>query len=486
VNAFKSPTSSLGDLNAEAAATLIAAAADVTLILDAQGTVRDIAFQSPDLAGALAQHATWIGQKWIDIVTVESRAKVEAMLRGTLTGATPRWRHLNHPVAGAPDVAVLYSLVQLGDDGRFVAFGRDLRAISTLQQRLIDAQQSLERDYSRIRHVETRYRLLFQMASDAVLILDGATRRVIEGNPAARQILGEATVRGQRRMLAEIFDAETAPSIQALLDTVRASGRADDVRARLAPAEGDSTAGVDEPERGRDVLVSASLFREETTTLFLLRIALLEADPATAVVPKLKSKLIKLMESAPDAFVVTGTDGRIITANLAFLEMAQLPTEEPARGEPLDRWLGRPGVDLDILLANLRQRGTIRLFATTLRGEFGVSSDVEVSAAAVMNGGQPCYGFAIRDVGRRLSGEAHSEHMLPRSLNQITELIGRVGLKDLVREATDVVERLCIKTALELTDDNRASAAEMLGLSRQSLYVKLRRHGLDDPEESGS
>jgi DNA-binding protein Fis len=29
-----------------------------------------------------------------------------------------------------------------------------------------------------------------------------------------------------------------------------------------------------------------------------------------------------------------------------------------------------------------------------------------------------------------------------------------------------------------MTGDNRASAAEMLGLSRQSLYVKLRRYGL--------
>ena len=34
--------------------------------------------------------------------------------------------------------------------------------------------------------------------------------------------------------------------------------------------------------------------------------------------------------------------------------------------------------------------------------------------------------------------------------------------------------------ALELTRDNRASAAEILGLSRQSLYVKLRRYGLGD------
>ena len=51
-------------------------------------------------------------------------------------------------------------------------------------------------------------------------------------------------------------------------------------------------------------------------------------------------------------------------------------------------------------------------------------------------------------------------------------------LKDIVRETADVIERLCIEAALKMTGDNRASAAEMLGLSRQSLYVKLRRYGL--------
>ena len=44
----------------------------------------------------------------------------------------------------------------------------------------------------------------------------------------------------------------------------------------------------------------------------------------------------------------------------------------------------------------------------------------------------------------------------------------------------DVIDRLCIEAALEITGDNRASAAEILGLSRQSLYVKLRRYGLGD------
>ena len=64
----------------------------------------------------------------------------------------------------------------------------------------------------------------------------------------------------------------------------------------------------------------------------------------------------------------------------------------------------------------------------------------------------------------------------------MTELVGRVPLRDIVRETTDLIERLCIEAALELTSDNRASAAEMLGLSRQSLYITQRRFGIGDQE----
>jgi len=100
----------------------------------------------------------------------------------------------------------------------------------------------------------------------------------------------------------------------------------------------------------------------------------------------------------------------------------------------------------------------------------------------VQNGGEPSYGFAIRAISRRVTTQppatATAPRAFPKSLEQIIELIGRVSLKDLVREATDVIERLSIEAALTMTGDNRASAAEMLGVSRQSLYVKMRRHGL--------
>ena len=49
-----------------------------------------------------------------------------------------------------------------------------------------------------------------------------------------------------------------------------------------------------------------------------------------------------------------------------------------------------------------------------------------------------------------------------------------------------MIEKMCIMTALDLTLNNRVSASEMLGLSRQSLYIKMRRFGITDPNGSES
>ena len=51
----------------------------------------------------------------------------------------------------------------------------------------------------------------------------------------------------------------------------------------------------------------------------------------------------------------------------------------------------------------------------------------------------------------------------------------------------EVVEQHYVRAALQLADGNRTSAAEILGLSRQSLYAKLDRYNLNketDGEET--
>ncbi len=463
---FKAPKRTLGELDADAAAHLIAAAADLALVIDAKGVIRDVAFGSDELEREL-DAAGWSGRPWAHTVTVESRPKVESMLRDAAAGTPARWRQLNHPHVRGADVPVLYTVAPLGDSGRLVAFGRDLGAVSALQQRLVEAQQAMERDYRRLHQAETRYRVLFQMASEAVLIVDAANQKVVEANPAAEQLLSKPARPLVGRTFPEGFDVTGMQAIQALLARVRGAGRSEEVRARLGDGK-------------QDFSVSAALFRQDNAALFLVRLSPQPSRAPGPIMPATVSSLVALVESAPDAMVVTGADGRVLAANRAFLELAQLATEELARGESLDRWLGRPGVDLNVLTANLRQHGVVRLFATTMRGEYGSTADVEISAAAAPHGEETCFGFTIRNVGARLRAESPTGRELPRSVEQLAGLVGRVSLKDLVREATDVIERLCIEAALELTGDNRASAAEMLGLSRQSLYVKLRRYGLGD------
>lgn len=467
MRSFTTPSTSLGDLDADASAGLIAAAADLALVLDESGLIRDVAFGNEELARQFDGQDTWLGQRWVDTVSRDSQPKVEAMLARPPSADSPRWRHLNMPTAQGDTIPLLCSIAPLAKAGRFVVFGRDLRPVSQLQQRLVEVQQSMERDYSRLRQAETRYRLLFQMSVDPVLILDAESARIVEANPAAQRLFGRNARRVPGRTLGDIFAATDRAAVQTLLAAVRSAGRGDDVRANLA-------------DSGQQVLVSATSFRQEGGLLFLVRLSAPQADGDAIVLPDSKNRLLKVVEVVPDAFVVTDTSARVLTANLAFLEMAQLTNEEQARGEPLDRWLGRQGVEVEVLLSNLRARGAVRLYATMLRGDLGAQTEVEISAVSVQHGGAVCFGFAMRDIGPRLRPPGRAGQGATRSVEQLTELIGRVPLKDLVREATDAIERLCIEAALELSGDNRASAAEMLGLSRQSLYVKLRRYGLGD------
>ena len=265
--------------------------------------------------------------------------------------------------------------------------------MSDLQQRLVNVQQSVERDYSRLREVETRYRLLFQMSSEAVLIADAENGRVSEANPAACLLLGADADEIVGKPVGGLFQGESHAAVQAYLAAIRAGKREADVPGVIAPRGRNG--------RSRPVQLRASLFRQTSTSLFLVRLASAEADQASAL-PDVKAKLLAAVESAPDGFVVTDDAGLILTANAAFLEMAQLDEESLAVGESLDRWIGQTGVDLDVLVSNLRQRGTVRFFSTVMRGESGGSAQVEVSGVCVRHGGEPCFGYAVRNVGPRV------------------------------------------------------------------------------------
>ena len=119
------------------------------------------------------------------------------------------------------------------------------------------------------------------------------------------------------------------------------------------------------------------------SSMLLLRLSRVAPDGLVLSQPSAHSLLVKLLQSSPDCMVITDLDGAVVMANASFVQLVQLASEEQVRGESLGRWLGRTGVELNVLIATLRQRGSVRLFPTTLRSDQGVPNDVEISAAMV-------------------------------------------------------------------------------------------------------
>lgn len=459
---FSVPGTLAGAMPASLAASLLARVGDVTFILSDRGTVLDVAVAQGDLANH--GFRAWIGEFWADTMTIESRPKAEEMLADALTAVPPRWRQVNHPAAGG-DVPVRYMVMALGESGRLVAIGRDMRAAAAMQQRLLQTQQSLERDYIRLRQAEARYRLLFDMTAEALLVVDGRTRLIREANAAAQALLGV----GERALDGMAASSVVAPdqrdNLIAYLGAAEASDELDPLSLRLNDRRGEA-------------LFSARLFRQASAPMLIVRIA-----PVAERKSELRhdAALGDVVERMPDAFVLADRDLRVLTANAAFVELAQMPSADRMVGARLGTWLGRPGIDLELIVSQLREHGAVRNCATIVRGAAGAEEDVEVSGVIAALDGKDCFGLTIRNVARRMREPGDADRDLPRSVDQLTELVGRMSLKEIVRESTDMIERLCIGAALTYTADNRASAAEILGVSRQSLYSKLHRYGITGP-----
>jgi transcriptional regulator PpsR len=451
----------LGGLSDAAAAAVVAAGGDIALIIDLEGVIRDMSVSNDDMARDGA--TSWLDQRWSDTVTLESRHKIDALLRDALANGQSRWREVNQVTPSVNSMMIRYLAVDAGRGGDVIAIGRDDRGASAAHERLIEAHQAMERDYSRLRDAESRYRLLFDMSGEPVIIVDATSKRIIDANPAAERAIGEIRSKLAGESFAKIFDPQWYDEAASLLTIVKMASPTNCAQMRLT-------------RKGQEFTVSASLFRQDRAIQCLVRLA--PAEPAQGAAGDSGPLLRAVLEQMPDAFLVADESLRIITANTAFLDLVRIATRQQAIGLSLNAFLGRPGLDRNLLIESLREHGSVRNFSTVIRNRHEGQEDVEVSAVSVPADSGAVFGFTIRSVRRRQGDRSQSPPELRRSVEQLTELVGRVKLKELVRETTDLVERLCIEAALELTKDNRASAADVLGLSRQSLYSKLHRFGL--------
>lgn len=455
---FQNPAEFLCDLSPDQLSDLISVSADVALLIE-EGVVKDVALANKTLIEN-GYGEDWLGKAWIDTVTVESRPKIEALLSGEPQDVP--WRQVNHTSQSALDVPVKYTTIPLDDGDRMMALGRDLSEVSLLQQKLVTAHQDLERDYSRMRLAEGRYRLLFNSSSEAILIINGADWSIEEANTAAELM----TEQDKQDLVSKSITSLFKPADTGRINTLIVS----------SVSQGVSTERDVTLSSGKQVNLSASVFPETDKKRIILRVT--DAQSSGQAI-KRNPTLDKMIDYLPDGLVIADADQRILRINETFVQSAQLSSALDAKGVELSTYLGRSSTDINVLYSTLKKNGMVRNFATVARDRFGSEEKVEVSAVSAPTEDGTVYAFSVRSVSRRLTQAPRLDEKLPRASTDFTELVGRVPLKDIVNESTVLIERLCIEAALKISDNNRASAAEMLGLSRQGLYSKLKRVGLE-------
>jgi transcriptional regulator PpsR len=440
---------------------IIATAADIALLVSPSRRIISVLVNPHHRS--FGQLTDWEGAHLKDVLAAESLRKIEARIEG-MHGA----RHgdvaveVNHADQSNWEFPVRYSLHRIGSDDSILMLGRDLRPIAEVQQQLVQAQLALERDYETQREMDTRYRVLMEVMRDPVFLVSMSSGRITDINPAAALLMG-----GQR---ADLIGTAVAQEFDG-----RKRGEFLDSLANLAAAESSAPLELVARRSQKRLHVTPTVFRAAGE-----RVLLCQLDQTGGVVAggdELGEGLSRLYHEGVDGIVFTDGEGTIRAANEAFLNLTDTANIAAVRGRSLGEFLARGAVDMRVLLDNVKRTGQLRLYATRLTTDFMGQIAVEISATWLNDRPNPVVALVIRDASRaetlrRPVGQADD------GVRNVMELVGSSTLKDIVAETTDVIEKMCIETALELTRNNRVAAAEMLSLSRQSLYVKLRKYGL--------
>jgi PAS domain-containing protein len=279
--------------------------------------------------------------------------------------------------------------------------------------------------------------------------------------------------RPQVALVGEPASAGLAPSARAAFDellvTVRTRGRPGEIRTRGAA-----------DASGRPLLldIAATPFRSDDTQLLLVRARTVDADVHGAA-----ERLADFVERTPDAVVIADSAGRVLMANPAFQALLKLTLPVPADMSPVGRTLasllGDPHDQWHGVLAEARRSGMVETHRVRVGRSIEDGLMLEVSVALLADGDQECLGLTLRRVDQRLAALPPQVGELAAAIDRLAAQVGLVSLPELLQETAELAERHLLESALARTQGDRLQAAHLLGIGADSLWLRLRHHGLD-------
>jgi transcriptional regulator PpsR len=429
---------------------------DITLTLDRDGVIRNVA-PSDDLENESLER--WRGRRWGEIVPPELVGRVAQALEASRRNGESLCFRVQQLLPSGREAPVEYTIISLGKNAGFVAIGRNLQNVSDLQSRLLDTQKAREQDFWRLRDIERRYRAVLDASNEAVALVRASNLRVVEANVSAARQLG---LLPGSEFLPDL-SARDRKAFEGALELARSQERAPNIALHLP--------------NGSQWSLRASLVSSDADAFYLLQMSALSA-PAEAASEG--DSLEQIVHRLPDAFVIVDREGALVRANPTFLDLAQVGVESAVIGQNLKRWLSHPGEDFTVVAGLVQRHGAVRMMRCRLDGELGSATEVEISAVGDKAANPKFIGLVMRDVSPR---ESRPERGGVPELGDLTGGLAppNDSLEAVVQAAVEAIERRYIEEALEKCRGNRTLAARRLGLSRQTLHVKLNKYRLDPP-----
>ncbi len=429
---------------------------DVTIAVGTDGLIREIS-----LGASLGNEAAPEGLRnrpVLDCVDAADRPALSALIEAARTGPSITTAKVRHKASSGLPARARYAAYISGDHKTVMLLGRALDPGSTpfgtrVEAELARASHSPDRG-----SLEARYHLLFRSAAEAILFVDPVTTRIEEANPNAGRLFGRTPEQLIGARLEHLFMAQDREEIENLIAAAGNDGGRHERSVQIA-------------ENGRAANLSSQIVRSFERPALMVRITperSMSSDRGGNY-SALAGELIR-QSNVPAAMTDLSRD--IMWANEAFRNFV---TQKDVMGRNVTDLLGLSTHVLTVALRDVESRGRLLVPLAGLTETPTDNDGIEVAILWVSDESQVGYGFVLNPPAIL---RPEGEDVVSPDHDALTRMVGRAPMRDLVRETTEVIERDCIKAALRLTDNNRAAAATVLGLSRQSLYIKLRQFDL--------
>ena len=437
---------------------------DINIILDSKGKILQI--NTP--AGSIFKNlSSWVNKNIYDFLTIESKEKLNFHLTSLsdLSQSSTKWFELNHTSEITGEFPVKYKGFKAVNKKNVILIGNDLSPVAEIQKKFVNSQLALEREYSKYRSFETKYKALIEFSEEPLFLLDGVTGKILNVNDSATKIINEKREKLVGTPLSKFFNFKNNNEFIELLKSnefVKNYSSNKSIKSKI------------------NFNLQSSIFRAENEVCIIVRLQ--KENEIKVKENEFNNILNKFYDNTRDGIVFTDSLGTIKYVNDSFISLCKIENEQLLIERPFSDFLARGIIDMKVLIEATMENGSTMPFKTQLISNYDIKTNIEITSTktSINFGDYICFLISHRpnESETETENKTNENVVSEKATKKIMKLVGSAPLKDLVADTSDIVEKICIETALKMTKNNRVATAEMLNLSRQSLYVKLRKYNL--------